>query len=227
MSRYHDMTDSGPAPRGVIIDWGGVLTNSIRDTVAAWAQAEGVDWKTYVAVMRPWVEEGYHPDATGNPVHALERGECTVEDFERMFAARLRRVDGGTVPADGLLRRMFAASLTVPAMYDMLRTLRAAGFRTCLLSNSWGPGDYQRDDFPELFDAVVISGEVGMRKPERRIFLHAAELIGLTPGECVFIDDIEANVTAAVACGMAGVRHEDPRVTAERLTALLGTPLTA
>ena len=226
MSRYHDMTDSGLVPRGVIIDWGGVLTNSIRDTVAAWAQAEGVDWKTYVAVMRPWLEEGYHADATGNPVHALERGECTVEEFERTFAARLRRVDGGTVPADGLLQRMFAASLTVPAMYGMLRTLRAAGFRTCLLSNS-GPGDYQRADFPELFDAVVISGEVGMRKPERRIFLHAAGLIGLTPAECVFIDDIEANVTAAVACGMAGVRHEDPRLTAERLTALLGTPLTA
>jgi putative hydrolase of the HAD superfamily len=213
--------------RGVIIDWGGVLTNSIRETVAAWAKAEEVDWKSYVAVMRPWLEEAYHANVAGNPVHALERGECTVEEFEQMFAARLVRVDGGTVPADGLLQRMFAASSPVPAMYDMLRALRAAGFRTCLLSNSWGPGDYQRDDFPELFDAVVISGEVGMRKPERRIFLHAAGLIGLTPDECVFIDDIEANVTAAVACGMAGVRHEDPQLTAEQLTALLGIRLAA
>ncbi|HYZ54338.1 MAG TPA: HAD family phosphatase [Streptosporangiaceae bacterium] len=213
--------------RGVIIDWGGVLTNSIRETVAAWLEAEGVAWESYAAVMRPWLEDAYYADATGNPVHALERGECTVEEFEQMFAARLIRADGGTVPADGLLRRMFAASLPVPAMYDMLRALRAAGFRTCLLSNSWGPGDYQREDFPELFDAVVISGEVGMRKPEHRIFLHAAELIGLTPDECVFIDDIEANVAAAVACGMAGVRHEDPRLTAERLTTLLGISLAA
>ena len=191
--------------RGVIIDWGGVLTNSIRETVAAWLEAEGVAWESYAAVMRPWLEDAYYAGATGNPVHALERGECTVEEFEQMFAA----------------------SLPVPAMYDMLRALRAAGFRTCLLSNSWGPGDYQREDFPELFDAVVISGEVGMRKPEHRIFLHAAELIGLTPDECVFIDDIEANVAAAVACGMAGVRHEDPRLTAERLTTLLGISLAA
>ncbi|HLH59951.1 MAG TPA: HAD family phosphatase [Streptosporangiaceae bacterium] len=211
--------------RGVIIDWGGVLTNSIRETVAAWAEAEGVDWKSYVAVMRPWLEDSYHADAVGNPVHALERGECAVEEFEEMFAARLVRVDGGPVSGDGLLARMFGASLTVPAMYDMLRALRAAGFRTCLLSNSWGPGGYQRDDFPELFDAVVISSEVGMRKPERRIFLHAAGLLGLEPRECVFVDDIEANVTAAVACGMAGVRHEDPKLTAERLTALLGVTL--
>jgi epoxide hydrolase-like predicted phosphatase len=212
--------------RGVIIDWGGVLTSSIRETVAAWADAEGVDWKSYVAVMRPWLEDSYRADAVGNPVHALERGECTVQEFEEMFAARLVRVDGGPVPADGLLARMFGASLTVPAMYDMLRALRAAGFRTCLLSNSWGPGDYQRDDFPELFDAVVISSEVGMRKPERRIFLHAAGLLGLEPHECVFIDDIEANVAGAVACGMAGVRHEDPKLTAERLAALLGVTLT-
>ncbi len=217
----------GTGLRGVIIDWGGVITNSIRETVAAWAEAEGVDWKSYVAVMRPWLQDAYHADAVDNPVHALERGECSVEEFEKMFAARLVRVDGGPVPANGLLARMFRASLTVPAMYEMLRTLRAAGYRTCLLSNSWGPGDYARQDFPELFDAVVISSEVGMRKPERRIFLHAAELIGLSPGQCVFIDDIETNVAAAVACGMAGIWHEDPALTAERLTALLGVPLTA
>ncbi len=215
---------------GVIIDWAGVLTNPLRRTVRAWVAAEGIDWDSYAECMRSWLDDAYlpaEPGAAGNPVHALERGECSVEEFEQTLAARLLRRDGGTVPAPGLLGRMFAASLTVPVMYDMLRKIRAAGIRTCLLSNSWGPGGYPREDFPGLFDAVVISHEVGMRKPELRIFRHAAGLIGLPPGECVFIDDIEANVTAARECGMAGIWHEDPQRTAERLSGLLGISLAA
>ena len=175
----------------MIIDWAGVLTDPLPGTVRAWVDAEGIDWDSYAACMRSWLDDGaYLPGTAGNPVHALERGDCTAEEFEETLAARLVRADGGQVPAPGLLRRMFAASLTVPVMYDMLRTLRAAGISTCLLSNSWGPGGYPREDFPELFDAVVISHEVGMRKPEPRIFLHAAGLIGLPPEQCVFIDDI-------------------------------------
>jgi epoxide hydrolase-like predicted phosphatase len=209
--------------RGLVVDWGGVLTNSIRTTVKSWVEAEDISWDSYVACMRPWLSEAYGgPDAAGNPVHALERGECTVPEFEQLFAAQLVLTDGGPVPADGLLGRMFAASETVPAMYDLLRAARAAGIRTCLLSNSWGADWYDRTDFPALFDGVVISCEVGMRKPEPEIFRHAAELIGLPPAACVFVDDVEANIVAAQACGMTGVHHEDPVATTERVAGLLG-----
>ena len=97
--------------------------------------------------------------------------------------------------------------------------------RTCLLSNSWGNNDYPTDVFPELFDAWVISSEVGMRKPEERIFLLAAGKLGLPPQQCVFIDDIQANVDAATALGMAGVLHRDHLATTAHLAALLGLPL--
>jgi putative hydrolase of the HAD superfamily len=119
---------------------------------------------------------------------------------------------------------MFAASLPVPDMYDAIRALRGAGFRTALLSNSWGCDEYPRADFPGLFDTVVISGEVGMRKPEEGIFLHASQALGLGPQECVFIDDIEANVAAAVACGMTGLHHTEAAATAAALQDLLGVP---
>ncbi|HEY5988177.1 MAG TPA: HAD-IA family hydrolase, partial [Streptosporangiaceae bacterium] len=79
--------------------------------------------------------------------------------------------------------------------------------------------------FPGMFDAVVISAEVGMRKPEERIFRHAIGMLGLTPRECVFIDDIEANVAAAEAVGMTGVLHSDPVATVARLSELLGVVL--
>ena len=214
-----------PIPRGVIIDWGGVLTSPIASTINAWIEADGVDRHSYAAVMRPWVQQAYGADGAGNPIHALERGECTNEEFERLLAGRLLRVDGSPVPADGLLARMFAATLPDAGMHDLVRAVRRAGLRTALLSNSWGGLDYPRDLFPDLFDAVVISGETGMRKPEERIFRHATTLLGLQPAECVFIDDIEANVLAAEAVGMAGVHHRDLDSTTRRLSELLGIPL--
>jgi len=94
-----------------------------------------------------------------------------------------------------------------------------------LLSNSWGCDEYPRADFPGLFDTVVLSGEVGMRKPEKEIFFHAAATLGLAPAECVFIDDMEANVAAAQACGMTGVLHTETATTARALQDLLGVPL--
>jgi epoxide hydrolase-like predicted phosphatase len=216
----------GKELRGVVTDWGGVLTTPILTTVRAWVRADGIDWDTYAGVMAPWIAGAYQNHGVApNPVHALERGECSNTDFEVTLAALLKTVDGGPVPAEGLLRRMFAAAMPVPAMYGVIRTLRGAGFGTALLSNSWGCDEYPRADFPGLFDTVVISAEVGMRKPEPEIFLHAAATLGLEPKECVFIDDVEANVAAAMACGMAGVHHTDPAVTARELEALLGVEL--
>jgi putative hydrolase of the HAD superfamily len=217
--------DNGGELRGIITDWGGVFTTPILTTVRAWIDADGIDWESYRAVMRAWVSQAYDAAGGPNPIHALERGECSAAEFEQLLADQLLRIDGAAVAADGLLRRMFAASLPVPAMYDTIRTLRAAGFSTALLSNSWGCDEYPRADFPGLFDTVVLSGEVGMRKPEQEIFLHAAQTLGLTPAECVFVDDMEANVAAAQACGMTVVLHTETATTAQALQDLLGVPL--
>jgi epoxide hydrolase-like predicted phosphatase len=214
-----------PQVRGVIVDWGGVVTNPILDTVNAWISAEQIDRDSYTSVMRSWVA-GAYGDGADNPIHALERGECTNEEFERRLAEQLTHVDGRPVRADGLLARMFAAAALQTAMLDLIRSLRQAGLRTALLSNSWGNDDYPRDLFPDLFDVVVISAEVGMRKPEERIFRHTAALLGLEPQECVFIDDVPANVAAAEAVGLVSLHHREPGATAAWLTELLGLPLT-
>ncbi len=208
----------------MITDWGGVLTGPLLDTVRAWIAADDIDFDSYLAVMRPWVTGAYESTAEVNPIHALELGECTDAEFEQLLAAQLVRRDGRPVPAAGLLDRMFAATVLSQPMLELLRELRAAGVRTALLSNSWGVAGYPAHLFPELFDAVVISAEVGMRKPEERIFRHAAELLGLPPGECVFVDDLKANVLAAEALGMTGVWHTDPAETVARLGALVGLP---
>lgn len=211
--------------RGVITDWGGVMTNPLVETVNAWLEADGIDRGSYYMIMREWVKQAYAEGADGTPIHRLERGECPIEEFELELASQLLTVDGGPVAGPGLLTRMFACSRLDPAMLDLLRKLHSDGVPTGLLSNSWGTNDYPRDLFPGMFDAVVISAEVGMRKPEPRIFLHAAQLLDLQPAECIFIDDIQANITAAEQAGFTGVLHTDADSTASRLGDLLGVDL--
>lgn len=200
------------------------MTSPLLDTMNAWMSVERIDRDSYLSVMRRWLAQAYVERFDPNPVHALERGECTNEEFERLLAAELTHVDGGPVRADGLLRRMFAAGVLQAEMLELVRSLRQAGLRTALLSNSWGTGgdEYPRHLFGELFDVVVISAEVGMRKPEERIFRHTAALLELAPAECVFIDDIQANVTAAAAIGLVALHHIEPAATTARLAELLG-----
>ena len=210
--------------RAVIVDWGGVMTGPLLDTVRAWITADNIDYASYAAVMRTWVSDAYRAGGAVNPVHALERGECTDAEFERQLAAQITCRGGQPVVAAGLLDRMFAATELNDPMHDLVRAVRAAGLRTGLLSNSWGVSAYPSHLFPGLFDAVVISAEVGMRKPEERIFQHAAARLGVDPRACVFIDDLEANVRAAEALGMTGLWHTDPADTITRLIALLALP---
>jgi putative hydrolase of the HAD superfamily len=201
------------------------MTNPILDTVNAWLEAEGIDRASYVAIMRQWVGQAYSDGHEGtNPIHAFERGECTNDEFELALASELVMVDGGPVAGPGLLTRMFAGSRMDEAMLQLLRRLHADGVPTGLLSNSWG-GGYPTELFGEMFDAVVISAEVGMRKPEPRIFLHAAELLRLDPQECVFIDDIQANIAAAEQVGFTGILHTAAGQTAERVAELLAIDL--
>ncbi|WP_425394172.1 HAD family hydrolase [Actinomadura oligospora] len=192
-------------PRAVIIDWGGVLTSPLDQAVDAWLAADRIDADGYRTVMRAWVKQAY--DGAGlNPIHGLEDGSLDPAEFERLLAAELRTVDGGPVAAPGLIERMFAGFAPVEEMYALLREVRESGVRTALLSNSWGNA-YPRDRWSGLFDAVVISCEVGLRKPDEAIFRHAVGRLGLAPGECVFIDDIVHNTRAAEALGMHGVHH--------------------
>jgi putative hydrolase of the HAD superfamily len=210
----------------VIFDWGGVITSPIVDTVMAWLEAERIDRESYMAAMRPWVRSAYGSEATESPIHGLERGEVSDEEFEARLASALFRSDGTPVKSAGLLRRMFGASVILDEMLELIKELRASGIKTSLLSNSWGGATdgYPRHLFAGLFDDVVISGEVGMRKPEERIFQLAATRLGLTPTECVFVDDVEGNIAAAAAMGFTTVHHQDPVQTRAALSWLLALP---
>ena len=206
--------------RALIVDWGGVLTSGLDEAMREWCEHDGIDFVGFREVMRTWL--GAH--AVENPIHALERGEVEVPHFEEQLAAHLVTVDGQPVQAAGLLTRMFAGFAHAPDMHDVVRQARKAGLKTGLLSNSWG-NDYPRDEWDVLFDDVVISGEVGLRKPELEIFELAAARLGVPTTECVFVDDMSPNVRGAVAAGMVGVLHVSVEQTRDELETLFGIPL--
>jgi putative hydrolase of the HAD superfamily len=206
--------------KGLVLDWGGVLTNGIDAAFADWASRDGALAEHLGLVLREaFTSDGDEP----NPVHALERGEIDAAQFEQRLASELAR-HGSPVPAEGLLARMFAGISPSDSMLGLVARAKEAGLRTAVLSNSWG-NEYPMQGWDELFDAVVISGEVGMRKPEPRIFHHVLGLIGLTAPDCVFVDDLPHNVTAAVELGFVGVVHPSYDETALELEAILDLPL--
>jgi len=130
------------------------------------------------------------------------------------------------VPDEGLVERMFAGSAPDARMLGAVKAARDAGVKTGLISNSWGVDRYPQELMDDLFDGVVISGIVGIRKPAPEIYAMGADAVGLPPSECVFVDDLGFNLKPAKELGMATVLHSDASQTIAQLAALLGVTLT-
>ena len=208
--------------QAVLFDYGGVITTPIRDSIASWTSAADIDPRSFSQVLKRWLGRDASPDS---PIHRLERGELTAADFNTLLTRELRSPDGDPAPPGDYLRGMFKASRVDEGTVAVVRDLRTAGVRTGLLSNSWG-FSYDRSLLDELFEPVVISGEVGMRKPERRIFDLAVERLGLQPSEVIFVDDAEPNLVGARAAGLQTVLHHDAAGTRAALGELLQHALT-
>jgi epoxide hydrolase-like predicted phosphatase len=207
-------------PRALLTDYGGVLTSPPAESFRRWLRREAVDAVRFRELMRQWMA----PDAATNIVHDLEAGRLAPHEFERRLAAELAGPDGSRIDPTGLLGRMFESFQAEAEMVDVLRRVRRTGVRTALVSNSWG-FDYPRDAWDGLFDVVVISGEVGTRKPEPEIYLLTARRLGVPPDACVFVDDLVANVRGAAAVGMIGVHHTSLEGTIDELEILFDRSL--
>lgn len=197
--------------QGLLVDFGGVLTTNIWASFDGFCETEGLAPGTVLELFR----------GDGEALallRSLERGAVTDDVFERDFAEML-----GVAP-EGLIDRLFGGLRPEGAMIDAVRSLRAAGVRTGLITNSWGMGIYERAPL-DLFDATVISGDVGMHKPQPEIYLLGAERIGLPAARCAFVDDLRENVAGAEAVGMVAILHRDPAGTIAELERLFGLSL--
>jgi epoxide hydrolase-like predicted phosphatase len=198
---------------GLLVDWGGVMTTDVFASFRAFCEEESLSPDS--------VGERFRTDrASRDLLIGLETGTLPEADFEQRFAALL-----GVSP-DRLIDRMFAGGGPDPAMQRAVRRARDAGIRTGLISNSWGTSRYDRALLSELFDGVVISGDVGVRKPTPEIYERGARAIDLAPGACVFVDDLRFNLAPARDLGMATVHHVDAGQTIDELQRLLAVDLT-
>jgi putative hydrolase of the HAD superfamily len=177
---------------GLILDFGGVVTTDFYGALSAFSVRSGLDAGAFVRVLRE--------DPEGcEALHAAECGQIPQRDFEVIMGRLLG------LPDNGLLAAALADLAPRPAIIDLVKRVRAARVKTAALSNSWGTGEYDPYagwGLDELFDAVVISDQVGLRKPAAAIYELTASKIGLPPGDCLFVDDTEANLPAARELGM-------------------------
>lgn len=197
----------------VIFDYGGVLTSPVGDSIAAWLERDEIDPESFSRTLKAWLSRSA---PQGTPIHRLETGELSTGEFDVLLAAELVGTNGDPVAAEGLLRSLFAEMRPDPAMFELVADIKAAGVRVALLSNSWG-NTYPRERINALFDPVVISGEVGMRKPNADIFGHVLKLLALEPDSTVFVDDASPNIEGAARAGLHAVLHTDPRTTRREL----------
>ncbi len=195
-------------PAGLLVDYGGVLTTNIWVSFRAFCEREELEPET--------VKETFRNDGPGLALlRSLEKGELDDADFERRFGALL-----GVEPEE-LIDRLFAGLRPDEEMIAAVEQVRAAGFPVGLISNSWGTGIYERAPL-RIFDATVISGDVGLHKPQPEIYELGAARIGLEPEGCAFVDDLRENVAGAEAVGMTGILHRETEATVVELRRLFG-----
>ena len=213
------MTDARPF-EAVLFDFGGVYTSS--PFVAAEAMAESIG--ATGDVVLPLIFGPYDTDSD-HAWHRAERGEIPLEDARVAILAAAAE-QGLTLDLYQLLAFMSDGSGVRDEMVTRTRAIRAAGMRTALVTNNVVEfADFWRPMLPldELFDAVVDSSEVRMRKPDPAIYMHTLQLIGEVPAErAVFVDDYHGNVAAAERLGMQGILvGADPQSAYDALDALL------
>jgi len=194
--------------RALLVDFGGVMTTSVWDSFADFTQEKGLDED---AVRRLFRED---PEALAD-LRLLETGAIEEVEFEQRFAKRL-----GLDDATDLIESLFRGMRPSEPLVAAVRAAGDRGVKTGLISNSWSTSHYDRELLEELFDTVVISGEVGLHKPQPEIYLMAAERLVEPPERCVFVDDLRENCAGAEAVGMTAILHRDPAATLERIEEL-------
>jgi epoxide hydrolase-like predicted phosphatase len=197
---------------GLLLDFGGVVTTDFFAALGAHCERLGLPHDSFrnLVTIDPEGRELYHQ---------VERGELSQPDFEQKIAQLLG------VPPTGLIQGLLADLRPEPLIAEAVVRARRAGIRVGVITNSWGTAPYDpyaAYQLDQRFDAVVISSQAGLRKPELAIYRLAAHELAVPMERIVFVDDIAANLQPAHELGMAVIHHVEPGTTVGELERLLG-----
>lgn len=202
-----------PAARAVLVDFGGVLTSSVHEALAAVGRDVAGDPGLVLRLLS-------RDSTVKQALVDHEEGRLDDEGFEEALSTALGEA-GVAVGPVGLIARLQATLTRDEAMVSLVGRLRALGFPVGLISNSLGRDCYAGYDLDVHFDAQAISRDEGVRKPSRRLYEIACERLGVAPTEVILIDDLRQNVDAATRLGMRGIVHTDAGSTRAALADLL------
>jgi epoxide hydrolase-like predicted phosphatase len=208
--------------RAVISDFGGVLTTPLIGSFANYQNETGISAEALGRAMQEIAErEGAHP------LFELEKGRVSEADFLAKLAAALEG-ELGHVPEMHRFKEIYFDALDPnEPMIETMRRIKREGYRMALLTNNvreWEPLWRSMLPVDEIFELVVDSAFVGMRKPEPEIYELTLERIGdgISPGECLFVDDVEVNIEAARELGLRAVHFRENEQAIAEIEAELG-----
>jgi len=191
----------------VVSDFGGVLTTPLLTSFVAVQDEIGISPEDLGKAMRAVTEEDGE-----NPLYALERGEMAEVDFLARLGDGLEPLLGHRPALHRFRETYFEALNPNQPMIELMRELKAAGKRMAMLTNNvreWEPVWRSMLPVDEIFETVVDSGFVGVRKPEARIYEMTLERLGLPAEACLFVDDLPHNCEGAREAGMTAVHFRD------------------
>ena len=207
--------DTAPMTRtAVLIDFGGVITTSVLRAFEQFGELLGAPPGLVLGLLS-------HDTSARELMVEHECGRIDADAFDQGFADRLS-AHGVVVQPEGLSARMQAGLRRDDGTVRLIEDLRAAGVPIALVSNAFGRDCYAGFDLGALADTVVISSEVGIRKPSRKIYAIACQRLRIDPHQAVMVDDLQQNLDGAARLGIAGVLHTDAADTRKQLTDRFG-----
>ena len=207
--------------RAVVCDFGGVLTTPLEGSFQAFADMSGIPLEAIAdALVAIEERDGAHP------LHELECGRVSEPDFMADVAATIASALGRDVAMHDFTARYFAGLAPNEPMIELMAALRGEGYRMALLTNNvreWEPYWRAMAPIDDIFELVVDSAFVGMRKPDREIYELTVKRLGVHASECLFVDDLERNCAAAREAGMHAVRYVSPGQARADIRSIAGT----
>ncbi len=206
--------------KAVLFDFGGVVTSSPFEAFARYETDNGLPPDLIRTINST--------DPDDNAWAKLERNDVDADGFARLFEAEALAL-GHTVSGHAILDCL--AGRVRPAMVAAITAIKDAGFAVACLTNNFAPrssGDQPRSEAAEamaLFDVVVESSVVGIRKPEPGFYTIALEQLGVEATEAVFLDDLGINLKPARAMGMTTIKVVGAEQALAELSGVLGLNL--